>query len=249
MTAGSSSDFGRDLVRLARRDAVLVSGDDAAVYLVHPNRDRRRRAIKKLPRGLVHRWLSDGVVESDPGGGYVVSQAGRAKARRLAAASDGFAAQHHDFGERHVVRSDGSIEAKRANLTESPLAWLARRSAGANGFLATRELAAGERFRQDHIRATREPSLTSDWSSAPKSGQVRGGRDPAGAPDAVLAARDRVRDALSTLGPGLSRVVDAVCGQARGLDEIERGFGWPRRSGKVALKLALERLADHYGLP
>ena len=54
--------------------------------------------------------------------------------------------------------------------------------------------------------------------------------------------------ALEAAGPGLCDLLfDVVC-LARGLNEAERGFGWPQRSGKAILRLALDRLAIHYGL-
>jgi hypothetical protein len=41
----------------------------------------------------------------------------------------------------------------------------------------------------------------------------------------------------------LRRVVERVCLREEGLEALERGEGWPARSGKIALKLALAQLA------
>ena len=63
-----------------------------------------------------------------------------------------------------------------------------------------------------------------------------------------MMARDRVTKALDSLGPGLADVALRVCCFLEGLEACERRMGWSARSGKVVLKIALQRLADHYGL-
>ena len=54
--------------------------------------------------------------------------------------------------------------------------------------------------------------------------------------------------ATDATGPGLSDVLwRVVCADER-LPEAERALGWPARAGRVVLGIALDRLADHYGL-
>ena len=60
------------------------------------------------------------------------------------------------------------------------------------------------------------------------------------------AARDRLSDALASLGPGLSDVALRVCCFLEGIEAIETSMHWSRRSGKVVLKIALARLAAFY---
>ena len=62
------------------------------------------------------------------------------------------------------------------------------------------------------------------------------------------AAKDRIARALGAAGPGLREMLERVCLAGSALEAAERGLGLPRRSGKTVLKLALQRLAAHYGL-
>ena len=63
-----------------------------------------------------------------------------------------------------------------------------------------------------------------------------------------MFARERVAKAVEALGPGLSDVALRVCCFLEGLEATEKRMGWAARSGKVVLKLALQRLVAHYGL-
>ncbi|MDR6303650.1 hypothetical protein GGQ85_001344 [Nitrobacter vulgaris] len=159
---------------------------------------------------------------------------------------DRFRAQHLSLAEREIV-TDAGIATVMANDSESPLAWLARRK-GRDGraMISPNQFAAGERLRADFTRGNLTPRVTSNWS-APTGGRGSG----AGAcemTDLIVAARQRVRRALEACGPEFSGLLMDVCCFLRGLEDVERERGWPPRSAKVVLQLALDRLATHYGL-
>lgn len=141
-------------------------------------------------------------------------------------------------GERVVIEGSDQHVVLRANLGESPLAWLARR-----GGLETVEIAAGERLREDFQKAGTVGRLTMNWDAQPRGeggGQVL---EPA---LRARAAKDRIAAALAAVGPGLREMLERVCLAETALQVAERELGLPRRAGKTVLKLALQRLAMHY---
>ena len=142
-------------------------------------------------------------------------------------------------GERVVIEGSGEHVVLKANLGESPLAWLSRR-----GGLEPVEAAAGERLREDFQRAGSVGRLTMDWDAQPRSTGGSGPRlDPA---LRARAAKDRIAAALAAVGPGLREILERVCLAETALQVAERELGLPRRAGKAVLKLALQRLAAHY---
>lgn len=151
-------------------------------------------------------------------------------------------------GERVITEEDGSTRRLRVNLAESPLALLARRK-GTDGkpFLNSAELEAGERLREEFERAQMGPRVGQNWDRflTMHDGGGAGGTDQMAGPQ---DARNRVTDAFSALGPGLADITMRCCCFLEGMETAERRMGWSARSGKVVLKIALGRLAQHYGL-
>ncbi|MFG1464281.1 DUF6456 domain-containing protein [Xanthobacter sp. DSM 24535] len=141
---------------------------------------------------------------------------------------------------------DGQEQVVLLDLAESPLGWLASRK-GKDGrpLIDPAQVLAGERLRADFTRAQLTPRVTTDWTGL---GGGSGGAGPCDFSDAVLAAKGRVARAVAAVGPELSGVLLDVCCFLKGLESVESERGWPLRTGKVVLSLALHRLAAHYGI-
>ena len=168
----------------------------------------------------------------------LVSQAGRsALARAKAAPEHAFLAQHRELEVRKGPDGDKVL----MDNEESPLAWLARRK-----LVGAAEFEAGERLRRDLDMGQMLPSVTANWSATVSTSAAGAGRLHMA--ENLVAARQRVDRALAAAGPDLAGLLVDVCGFLKGLELIEQERGWPRRSAKVALNIALAALARHYGL-
>lgn len=161
---------------------------------------------------------------------------------------DNFRALHLDISTRDIMTENGVVSVM-VNDSESPLAWLARRK-GRDGrtMISPNQFVAGEKLRADFTRGQLTPRVTSNWAE-PSGGRSRGPKGGAGEmTDLIVASRQRVRSAMEACGPEFSGLLMDVCCFLRGLEGVERERGWPSRSAKIVLQLALDRLARHYGL-
>ena len=67
--------------------------------------------------------------------------------------------------------------------------------------------------------------------------------------EAQLAAKLRFENAIEYLGSDLSDIAWRIICGGEGAPVAEKNLGWPARSGKLVLKIALDRLANFYRLP
>ena len=73
-----------------------------------------------------------------------------------------------------------------------------------------------------------------------------GGERSLSATERQIAVHQRVDGALAAAGPGLSDVLWRVVCAGESLPIAERAMSWPVRSGKLVLRLALDRVAGFY---
>ena len=238
----------RALERLAEPEAFLLVANGADKAGVFSRTNGYRRPLNLLPVGqaadfAARDWVRC-VSRTAASSKYALTPVGRAWLRH--AAGEAVEARTEP-GTRPMIDGDGKVEAIRVNLAESPITWLARRK-GPDGvpLLSPVEVEAAERLREDFEQAQIGPRVTQDWRSFLTPREAPGaGRGPCEGP---AAARQRVTRALDGLGSGLADVALRVCCFLEGLETVESRMGWSARSGKVVLKIALQRLAEHYGL-
>ncbi|MFA3915500.1 DUF6456 domain-containing protein [Ruegeria hyattellae] len=192
---------------------------------------------------------------------YRITAAGRAALGQLLAEAENRARRAREDGlaeaqaiftgpgnsaEVELSGQAGSRRKMRYGMAESPLAALARRK-DRNGkpFLAEDLVRAGERLREDFELAQIGPNVNQSWEGF-LTGKCGGNRPGDPVSSGSSTARDRVARALSDLGPGLSEVALRCCCYLEGLELAEKRLGWSARSGKIVLRIALQRLMRHY---
>ncbi len=247
----------RILRRLCEQGAVLAVAremETAVVVRVTAEGEQVRTAVvdREIAQAMA---LKDWITCPDPNGRiarYFVTNNGRAALRRLTAEGEnrasGFAEHHTDRdGDAgwDIVSIKGTIRPPhRYFTTESPLVGLARRKdRDGKPFLPRDLVAAGEHLREDYELIEVGMGSIDSWD-----GFMTGDAPEATAKGSkgAIAAHGRVKDALAELGPGLGDVALRCCCFLEGLEQTEKKMGWSARSGKIVLRIALQRLKRHY---
>ena len=238
---------GKAMVRLLRHigaGGATIKGEGTAMQI--ENADNRLLAAtatmlaQALAKGLVARKGAD----------LSLASSARSFLRRAAAdAEEAFLAQHAEIVDT-MTEVDGSRQAARLDLSESPLGAVARlKDREGASFLPPEAISAGERLAADFTRGQLQPRVTASWEPR-LSAKGKGGRGGmADLADSAMAARLSVNRAVSAMGPELSGVALDVCCFMKGLTVVERERQWPARSAKLMLRAALMVLARHYDPP
>ncbi|SDW48218.1 hypothetical protein SAMN05444358_101953 [Ruegeria halocynthiae] len=255
-------EFEREALRILRRlcesGAVLAVAEDmdkAVVVRDNGEGGTTKTAVVdcRIAQALA---LNDWISCDNPGriSRYRISTSGRSALSHLIAEAENRARTQNEFG---MAESQTSFQPANAGLAkqprvrystvESPLVALARRrDRDGKPFLDETLVGAGERLREDFELAQIGPQITQNWDRF-----LTGGGRGEFVSDAHIGcgasgARDRVARALTDLGPGLSDVALRCCCYLEGLELAEKRMGWSARSGKIVLRIALQRLKRHY---
>ncbi len=250
----------RVLRRLCETGSVLAVAEDmdkAVVVRDTGEAGATRTAVVdcKIAQALA---LQDWITCDNPGriSRYRISTSGRAALNRLVAEIENKARSRNELG---MAEAQASFQPQAQTMpndrarrirycaAESPLVALARRrDRDGKPFLDETLVSAGERLREDFELAQIGPQVAQNWDRFLTGGgrgsfdsESHGGRGSSN-------AKDRVARALSDLGPGLSDVALRCCCYLEGLELAEKRMGWSARSGKIVLRIALQRLKRHY---
>ncbi|KJZ20983.1 hypothetical protein TW80_04570 [Loktanella sp. S4079] len=238
----------RILRRLCEPGAILAVAremESAVVVREAGNADQLRTAAvdREIAQAMA---LKDWISCPDPDSRvarYFITNTGRAALRRLIAEDENRAhGLGHNRGNPKAEAAwdldaieGGTRRTRRYHGTESPLVGLARRKdRDGSPFLDRSLVAVGERLREDFELAQLGGTQINSWD------------DIANAEAPTDPASQRVFAALCDLGPGLGDIVLRCCCFLEGLEQTEKSMGWSARSGKIVLRIALERLQRYY---
>lgn len=248
------------LRRLAEKGACLaVALDMDKAVVVRDLPDGRTSRTAVLDRDVAQVLALKGWIEPTVKGKitrYAITAAGRTALREMLAEAESRRAGFHEApvsfeGARPAWR-DAEIDEPRGGkqvryqAAESPVMVLARRrEKSGEMFLSSDLVGAAERLREDYELSGLAENGQLDWD-----GYLAGQQRDAIAGDVngfgAEAARARVAAALDDLGPGLGDVALRCACRLEGMESAEQELGWSARSGKIVLRIALERLKRHY---
>ena len=226
------------------KQGVHISKSSNEAVLINAKNQRR-----SFPNSLIQKLVSSGSARNDNLDCLQITADGQAKLKRLICNEDAHATQHRNMAQAAIKDEAGELQSLMVNMSESPLAWLyQRKDTKGKRLLDETQFKAGERLRADYEKGHLRQRISANWEAAlsgGKRGASKGGQD---IQDAALDARSRVDQALSVIGDDMAGLLIDVCCHLKGLKQVETERKWPQRSAKIVLSIALNQLAEHYGL-
>lgn len=141
---------------------------------------------------------------------------------------------------KRKAKSLNAVNTPVINRDESPISWLFSR-----GYLTQRQCDAAEALRRDFEFAQLNRMATMSWSPV-HYGRAMGVGEGLSHSEAQIAAKDRFDGALAMAGKDMANICWRIICAGEALPNAEKDMGWPARSGKLVLRLALDRIADYY---
>ena len=256
----------RILRRLCEPGAVLAfAADMEKAVIVRETTDGRTVRTAVTDRESAQSMaIRDWLVCVQPGrvSRYKITSTGRAALKQMLAADGAvqgkavgmaetatpFAGQNCDWNHNDPSGGDEERTTRtRYNVAEAPITVMSRRrDKDGKPFLGPQLVTAAERLREDFELSQMGQRISQNWENF-LTNTDRGSFAPANSTgNATDAARARVMNALADLGPGLGDVALRVCCYLEGVEAAEKRLGWSARSGKIVLRIALQRLAAYY---
>ncbi len=251
----------RVLLRLCETGAVLaVSGDMDKAVVVRDTPGGGASRTTVVDRAIAEAMALKSWITCGNSGRvlqYTITARGRSALNQMIAETEnhalgfgdapaGFTGQTDDQATQSTARTSSAAKRLRYGFAETPLVALARRKdRDGRPFLSAGLVRAGERLREDfELGQINIPRSMGSWDTVltdiEDAGQSLSHDRCAG------RARARVVGALRDLGPGLGDMALRCCCYLEGLEKAERRMGWSARSGKIVLRIALQRLKRHY---
>ena len=232
------------ILRLLRtKGAVLVLAENMQKALIVTE----EQAQSTIPIGTVSAEVAQALAMQG-----ILKCVSKGELSRFILASSTVATSGQDRLSEHAAKYVATVNAadvdkpksSSAGPQETPLAILARRrDKSGKAFLSRALVAAGQRLREDFEIGKLASCDHGTWDQCLLEA----------APEAALSKDPRQREAIAhvaaalrELGPGLGDVALKCCCYLEGLEVTEQSLGWSARSGKIVLRIALQRLKRHY---
>lgn len=233
------------LKAMAEQYAIIDDGGSSDVCAVYADGDRRRRPMAWLPRADLDVLYQHGHLKRVRKGYAFSHAAERAFIEGRWSLSPDMHMKNISY-ERVYVPSGVQRMVRRRNGGHILRRLSRERGPNQQAFLTPHEIQAGELFQKDYAKcfAYNRPSVEN-------FSQVQVDRSRENSQEMLTAAHIDATTAFeaakAVLGPGLEQAAMVICGEGKSLDSLERAQEWSRGSGRMILKLALQRLVRYYG--